>query len=275
MFANQAKNNLNLFASLLLVMLISYGLTFFTPVFAEPDCTPDPERVQEAEKLIAQAQDFKLKAAKFHGTVEGQTDGAKKLTGAANKLEKNTRKLNASIRESVKLGSPFVLGTKQYELHLDEFRKHSKMYNAHLADYEKQLHQIQITNGQLQSSCKEYADHAQRYHIPGLRPPHVCLQLQWEQKDIQRTVKGYQEDQVKVQKAEAALAQQESKLTQARKEHAELESKLLAKANLDELERTQGFMLLKEYDQIEREYRLLFHEQKSLSPSSNGKSSKK
>ncbi len=219
-------------------------------------------RICQAERLIAQAKDFKLQAAKFHGAAQAQSGEAKRLSASAEKLNKSTKKLNASVRENVKGGS-FKLGTKQYELHLDEFEKHSKLYNAHLADYEKQLHQLQITNGQLESSCKEFADHVQKYHIPGLRPPHVCLQLQWEQKDMQRAVRGYQEDQVKVQKAEAALADQEAKLAQAAREHADLESKLLQKANLDELERTQGFMLLKEYQQIEREYRMLQQEKKS------------
>lgn len=223
----------------------------------------DPERIEQAARLIAQAKDFKLQASKFRATADLQSREAQKLSGQAQKLNNTTHKLNAKIRENVKSGEVFKLGEKQYQLHLDEFSKHSKLYSAHLAEYDKQLHQLQITNAQLESSCKEYADHVQKYHIPGLRPPHVCLQLQWEQKDMQRSVRGYQEDQIKVQKAEASLADQEAKLAQAAREHSELEKNLLQKANFDELERTQGFMLLKEYQQIEREYRMLQQEKKA------------
>lgn len=225
--------------------------------------TCDPERIAQAERLIAQAREFKKEAYRYHDAASNQTKTAKQLLLAAKNLDKNTRKLNAKIEQKATIGAP-KLNSREFELHLNEFKKHSGMYNAHLADYEKEVQKLQASQGQLRASCTEYADHEKRYHIPGLRPPHICLQLKWEQADMQKVVRGYQEDQVKVQKAETALADQEAKLAQAAREHAELESKMLKQAEFDELERTKGIMLLKEYQQIEREYRLLESEKKSL-----------
>lgn len=224
----------------------------------------ESERCQQARRLINEARQFKQQANDYHSSVAKQVFEAKQLIAQAQKLEKSSKKLHATIQENAKIGAPFTLGAKQYNLHLSEFQNHSKLYNAHLEEYEKALLKAQAAAGQLKSTCREYADHVQKYHIPGVRPPHVCVQLQWEQSDMQRAALGFRQDQVKSQQTEAALRKQESQLVQAAHERAELEARLLQKANIDELERTQGVMLLKEYQQIEREYRMLQQEKKSL-----------
>ena len=224
----------------------------------------DVERCRQAEHLIAQAKEIKREVRRYHLVSARQSAEAQKLLIAAKQLDKGARKLNAGIQENVSRSSMPKSSARQFDLHLNEFKKHSSLYNAHLAEYEKELGKLQGLQAQLRSSCQEYADHQTRYHIPGLRPPHICLQLQWEQSDMQKVVKGYQEDQQKAQKAETALAAQEARLAQAAHERAELETKMLRQSEFDELERTKGFMLLKEYQQIEREYRLLESERKSL-----------
>lgn len=229
-----------------------------------PPEAPKDARIEDAEHFIEQAKQFKLNAAEYHATVIAQSKDASELSVQAKKLSNSSRKLNARIQTNAESDPLFKLNTRQFNLHTSEFQEHAKLYNGHLADYEKDVLKAQATAGQLRSSCQHYADHVQKYHIPSLRPPHVCVQLQWENKDMQRVARGFKEDQLKSQQAEAALSKQESELAQAAHERATLEAKLLQKSNLDELERTQGAMLLKEYEQIEREYRMLQQEKKRI-----------
>lgn len=250
--------SLLVFLSMLLVLM---ALPAATAQTAKQD---EAARKSEAEKLIEQSKQFKLKAARYHGAVSAQKKDAQKLSSEAQKLSTGAHKLNAEFKDKVELGKILKLNTAQYNLHLKEFQDHARLYNAHLADYEKQVLAAQATAGALKSSCRQYADHVEKYHIPGLRPPHVCVQLQWEEKGMQRAARGFQEDQLKSQKAEAELAKQEAQLAQVAHERADLEAKLLQKANIDELERTQGAMLLKEYQQIEREYRMLGQEKTNI-----------
>ncbi|MBX9724976.1 MAG: hypothetical protein K2X81_26465 [Candidatus Obscuribacterales bacterium] len=221
------------------------------------------QRHMQAEALIQQAREFRKNAADYHAAVEAQSKDAQKLGAQAGKLSSSTRKLNARIQQ-VELNGHLQSDASKYNLHLHEFSAHSKLYNSHLADYEKQVLKAQAAAGQLKSSCNQYADHAQTYHIPGVRPPHICVQLQYEQSELQKAARGFQADQLKSQQAEAALAGQEAQLAQAARERIELQNKLLQKADLEQLERTQGAMLLKEYQQVEREYRLLQLEKKSV-----------
>lgn len=224
----------------------------------------DATREESAHHIIYQAQEFKRQAAAYHEAVKVQSKEATILLAQSKKLESSSKKLRAGIKENATLTHPFSLDANQYNLHLNEFHNHSKLYNAHLADYEKELLKAQAAEGQLKSSCQEFADHVQKFHIPGVRPPHVCVQMQWESKDMQKAARGFVNDQSKSQQTELALAKQESKLADAAHERAALEAKLLQKANIDELERTQGAMLLKEYQQIEREFRMLQQEKQSL-----------
>lgn len=226
----------------------------------ESDCA----REKSAHKFIGEAREFQRQAFEYHQQVINQTREAKLLIAQAKKINSTNKKLRAGIKEDTTLHQAFSLDAKQYNLHLQEFQGHSKIYNAHLAEYEREILKAQAAEGQLKSSCKEFADHVQKFHIPGVRPPHICVQMQWENKELQKAARGFAEDQAKAQQVEADLAKQEAKLADAAHERAALEAKLLQKANLDELERTQGVMLLKEYQQIEREYRMLQQEKKSL-----------
>ena len=243
-------------------LLFAFSISLNTPARAQEQ--HNSTREESAHQFIKQAKEFKRQATEYHDLVETQTREAKLLIAQSKKLESSSKKLRAGVKEDAALLRPFSLDTKQYSLHLQEFQDHSKIYNAHLADYEKELLKAQAAEGQLKSSCKEFADHVQKFHIPGVRPPHVCVQMQWESKDMQKVARGFVQDQAKSQEAEAALAKQESKLADAAQERAALEAKLLQKANIDELERTQGTMLLKEYQQIEREFRMLQQEKSVL-----------
>lgn len=229
---------------------------------AGPDCCG--EREENASKLIEQAEEFRLNASLYHKLSVAQNKKASELSVRASRLTAGARKLNASIEERVKLGLPKKSDLNSYKQHLLEFQEHARLYNVHLSDYERQLAKAEAASRQLRAGCSQYADHVQKYHIPGVRPPHICVQLQWEEKEMQKAARNFQQDQLKTQKAEAALAKQEAELSQAIKERHDLENKLLQKSEIDLLERTQGLMLLKEFQAVEREYRLLEQEKKRI-----------
>ncbi len=250
--------------SVFLVLIGSLSFCAFDYSAALAANSDEDKRRMQAESLIQQAKELKKNVAEYHDAVEAQSKDAQKLGAQAAKLNSSARKLNARIQQRVDLDLRLQSGASKYNLHLNEFSQHAKLYNAHLIDYEKQVLKAQAAAGQLKANCSQYADHAQSYHIPGVRPPHICVQLQYEQRELQKAARGFQADQLKSQQAEAALAGKEAQLAQAAKERVELQNRLLEKADLDELERTQGAMLLKEYQQVEREYRLLQLEKKSV-----------
>ncbi len=249
-------------------VLILFAVTFI-PVLAESP-KESQSRHNQARKIIDQSSQFQLNASKYHASVKLQNADAHRLGLEASRLNAGVRKLNASIQEKVDIATPHKLGAKEYSLHLGELQKHASLYNAHLLEYEKQVLKAQKTAGQLRSNCEQYCDHVQKYHIPGVKPPHICVQLQYDRRELQQAARGFQQDQIKSQQAEALLAGQEAQLAQAAHERAVLEKRILEKADLDELERTQGAMLLKEYQQIEREYRMLEAERKSVGRNSTG-----
>ncbi len=260
--SKQSRLELTAFGCCLLFLFgLNAGPLFCLPEAAAQDLS---EREADARRLIKLAEDFKLKAARYHNGVSKQEKTAGKLSASAEKLNAQSKKLNAHIRHNVRTTN-YATALKLYKDHIAEFQSHLRLYNAHLEDYEKQLLEAQASESNLRSSCKEYADHVQKYHIPGVRAPHVCVQMEWENKDMQRVASNFREDQQRSKKAELNLAMQESKLLDAQKERLALERKLLQKASFADLERTQGSMLLKEYQQIEREYRMLESERKSLS----------
>lgn len=223
-------------------------------------------RAESARQLIENARIYKRKAFELQEAIaESQLKG-KRLIAQAKKLSGKLRKLDGKVEESTQTGQPLHGDLKQYELHLKEFQDHAKLYNGHLTDYESQVHKIEAQAGELKTNCSQYADHINKFHIPGVRAPHICVQLQWEEKDMQRAAREFQSFAQKAARVEAALARQESQLAAAAKRRAELENKLLYQAELDELERSKGVLLLKEYEAIQREYRNLQAEHKRLLP---------
>lgn len=219
------------------------------------------QRCQDAGAVRELGLKFRDAESRLHELSQRNLLQAKLLIADARKIADKTTPLKGNVRET---GRAYKLDAKQhsidlkaYSLKLQEFQKHSQLYNAHLADYEKQLQAAQAANKSLQASCSHYADHVQRFHVPGIRPPHVCVQMEWEQRATEGAAKRLLVDQKKTAEAEKLLAKQESSLQQAAQERLSLQKTLLEKANLDELEQTKGRLLLQEYEELEREYRFI------------------
>lgn len=221
-------------------------------------------RASNAQSVVKRAQQFKENAAHYHALSAEQMGRARDLSAQAGRLNAKAKSLNAHIQQNVDTGKSGFINSAQYQSHLVDFQKHAHLYNAHLADYEKQLLQAQTSEGQLQSACRQYADHVARYHVPGAKPPHVCVQLQQETKEMQQAANRFREDQDRTRTVEIQLAQQESKLQDAARQRQALERKLLQQAGVAEVEQGVGLMVLREYQELEREYRILQTEKERL-----------
>lgn len=242
----------------------------------------EQERFCNAELLIENARRLKAETGALNASMQDKQKAALLLIAQAKSLAEKSKKLNLRIEERVnkqaglkgKVDSNRLKGDlkleqlnadrKSYDLHLKEFQDHARLYNGHLQDYEKQLQKLQATDGELKSNCSQYADHVEKYHIPGIRAPHICLQLQWQEQSMQKAANEFQANKIKAAKTEAALAQQESQVLKATQRRIELEQKMIRQASFDELEASSGVMLLKEFQAIEREYRNLQAEHKRL-----------
>lgn len=223
-----------------------------------------PGRVEDAKRIIDQIQSLKPQVKQYRTQLLAQINSANSLSKAAKKLNKQGKSLNASVQQSVITGGVNKSDAEQFELHLAEFRRHANLYNLHLADYEKQLLQARATSGQLQSQCNQYASHVRKYHIPNVNPPHMCPILEGEEGERQKMEAVVKEYGEAGRQAEQQLANEESKLQDLVKSRVDLQRKLLEKSSVASLENGRGRMVLKEYEQLEREYAMLEAEKKRL-----------
>ena len=244
---------------------------------AEPEssscCTPgsatssenlDSARCRDAREIIQKSQRFRILAGDYHERSLQLNKDATILIAQAKKAESAARKLQGSVREQGAASGPhklnaqqYAIDVKQYSLRVKEFQNHAKLYNAHLAEYDRELQKLQAANQSLRASCSQYADHVTRFHVPGIQPPHVCVAMEWEIRAAAGAAKQLAADQQSTANSERALAQQEARLSAAAKDRSKIELQLLQKANVNDLEQSQGRMLLKEYTELEREYRMI------------------
>lgn len=268
-FKIAGERSRNLFISSLLIL----GLSILSPAqlgataenHSDKSCCHESARSLDAQELIRKSREFRLLADEIHSSTAGLREDARILLAQAKKANGSLDKLKGRVQEQATASSgahklnaqQYASDAKEYSFRLKEFQNHARMYNAHLAEYEKELQRLQAANQSLQASCSQYADHVQRFHVPGIRPPHVCVAMEWEIRAAATAASKLADDQKRTQSAELALAQQEAKLSAAAKERANLEVQLLQKANVNELEQSQGRMLLKEYNELEREYRII------------------
>lgn len=231
-----------------------------TAVFAHP-CVDMAERCRDAQQIIDKAQELKHEFESYHRLESEHARQRSVLLAQAKKLTEKSKKLEAKV--SVQ-SSGVRVDSAAYKAHLADFEQHTKLYNAHLAEYEKQLQAAISAGGKLQASCQQYADHVYEYHVPGVRPPHVCVQLQQSERDMQGYARRFVQDQDRSRQGELKLADQESALKDAVSERSALEAKILRKANIAQIEQTQGAMVLAEFGALAREYNSLAAEAKRL-----------
>lgn len=161
-------------------------------------------------------------------------------------------------------GQRFKLDLKQFQDGLAKFQKHRDLYNLHLEEFEREMQKAAAGRDKLESHCSRFSDHVEKFHVPGARPPHICLDLQTQERDLQQMNARYLEGQRRLSEAESQLASSEAALKAAAAERAKIGERLQKQAAVERVERTYGTMLLKEYEQLKLEWKILAGQKKDL-----------
>jgi hypothetical protein len=244
------------------------------PAASQTKAGLDPVREKEAVELTKQNDQFKLRVQQFHKKAETRIRQVKKLRGQVQSLQKKNLKagitkvtpaINAhSDRIDLRL-KEIEAQEKRYSLLASQFASHAQAYNAHLRDYEGELAELRKTDSLYQNHCRDYAKHADHYHIPGIMPPSGshCPPLQLSEANTTHLSNQLKDDQKRVLKEERGLYNLELKLRETALKRLELERKLINQAGrqpIEDLERT----LRSEYNNLAREYQILEAEARRL-----------
>jgi hypothetical protein len=204
-----------------------------------------PGRIESARAIIAQADDFKLKATQFHTDSAALIRDAAKLRGQAGKIDPDAR--------------------KTYEADLATFRQHAEAYRAHQAEVERTIGFCKAAQAEYEAMLKQFTLHTQIFHqpasqypdIPPIRPPHVCKRMNIDAGDAARLNNQMRIDQLRVDQSEADLQNAEDKLANAAQRNAAADAPLQAKSKVLDAERqlTGEFAALKtEYDLLHTQH---------------------
>lgn len=223
-------------ASIICLVFISLAKT---EAEAQEECC-QPGRIESAKHLIAQSEDFKLKASQYHLNAKDTINNAKKLKGQAQNLKALSGAVNGN-------------SAKEYKANLDAFRDHVNQYRAHLEKVEKELGFCKESEAAYQAQLKEYSLHVEQFHMPNIRPPHICGRLNLSERQSSQMANSMREDQMRVARSEAQLAQAENRLDDAMQASMHSDGTLYRRSQLAEEERK----LAGEFASVKTEYELL------------------
>jgi hypothetical protein len=208
-----------------------------------------PGKLESARCLLAQSENFKLKASRFHLNVNNQVKNANVLKGQADKLQ---------------------AGAKEYSANLQAFKDHALLYKAHLDKVELDLGHCKESEADYQDQLKKYSLHIERFHLipslPILPPPHICGRLAVSEGEAQHMANSMREDQARLMRSESELAASENKLHGAMLNSARADAALAHRSKLAEEERK----LAGEFAALKTEYELLKVQSDALKGTSAG-----
>jgi hypothetical protein len=206
----------------------------------EEETCCQPGRIDSAKAIIAQADSFKMKATQYHTDSAALIRDAAKLRGAAATIDPNAR--------------------KTYEADLAVFKAHAENYRAHQAEVERSVGACQQAQAEYQQMLAQFTLHTQVFHVPNLRPPHVCHNMNISVGDAARMNNQMRVDQQREAQAEVDLENAEGKLATAAAHNAAADAPLEAKSKVLDAERqlTGEFAALKtEYDLLSTQHQAL------------------
>ncbi len=197
--------------------------------------------------IIAEAKDFKLKASQYHLNASDSVGKANRLKGQADKLRARAGALDASAPQ-------------EFKANLKAFKDHAIAYRAHLDKVELELGHCKASEAAYQAQLKEYSLHADVFHLPNIRPPHICGQLDVTEQQASSIANRLREDQVRVARSEMDLAASENKLDTAMESSMHSDGSLFHRSQRAEEERK----LAGEFAGLKTEYELLRTQREAL-----------
>jgi hypothetical protein len=154
-----------------------------------------------------------------------------------------------------------------------QFAADLQNFKLHAQDYQNHLHQFQATIGECHANEDAYKTqltkfqiHADRFHMPNIRPPHICGALQTTVLESTHMANQIRSDQQRTVAAEAQLQQSEQKLA------GEMaQTNVLAQRAMNENKREVGEQkLADEFSRLRTEYEMLAVEHNALGGKASG-----
>jgi len=207
---------------------------------SDGECCSQPGRCQSARAIIAQADTFKMRATQFHTDSAALIRDAAKLRGQAASLDPRAR--------------------KTYQADLTTFQQHAEAYRAHQAEVERTMGFCKATEDQYRAMLESKTLHTTMFHMPNIRPPHVCGEMEMDTASAQQFNNQLRMDQSRVNSSEADLRKAEEKLAIAASHNAAADAPLQARSRLLDAER----QLTGEFAALKTEYGMLAIQHQAL-----------
>lgn len=221
-------------------------------------------RMADAARLIAQNDEFKLHAQKYHADVNANIDESTKLKAGATKLQQHAAALHTATPHLDPLKAKAA--QNQFKLDLAQFKNHVDDYQAHLQHFQNTIGECHADNQEYALNLQQYSLHLEQFHMPGatttslIRPPHICKRLQMSMRDAQSTANSIMYDTIRMNQAQAQLQSAENKLNAEMADAAPLAAKAVNTSYRD----AEESKLAGEFAHLRDEYKTLEIERQVL-----------
>ena len=229
-----------------LAILIAVSLSILTAQFGSAQET----REENAARLIAQTNDFKLRVQELHGKVDANVNDANRLKGQAEHL---TNVLKAGTAQ-------YQAATAQYSGDLSQFKNHAQQYQLHMEDFKKTMGECHANEKIYEAQAEEYKLHLQTWHMPDIRPPHICGLLNVSQDQAMHIANTLRVDQMRVAAATGDMLNAQQKLATAEQAELGLAKKAIGSSIREKREQE----LAGEFGKLKQEFDLLKIERQAL-----------
>lgn len=227
--------------------------------FAGDATTCDPQREQQARRLIDSATQFIKTAQEHRLSSELLIAEAKKLKGQARILEKKT-----AVPPSKRLSpAQYKAAVAQFEGDVELFKQHAKKYNEHMNAFRRQVGECSSNQARYEAQAREYSLHSNRYHVGNIPPPHICVDLNFTESEARTVANSYLEDRKRLVQAEQELNEQERLLKRAESASLQADKTVVQQAERAQRERE----IAGEFAKLKQEYELIEIERKALDKS--------
>jgi len=236
------------------------GLTLAWQSAWAKESVPNPKwtqlRIQSAQTLISQDNDFISKANDLKIRLANQLLVANKLKG-----EVEVFKNNILLPPTAKLSpQEYKAALTQYNLDLAKFAEHAKAYQSQVQEFQQLAGECHANEAAYQALVKQYELHCHEFHLPNIQPPHICPTLGLTHGEASHIANQMRADFMRVAQAQSDLQAAEGRLSQARAEAGYAENKSLLEAERQHKEQ----QLASQFGALSQEHALLTIEKQTL-----------
>ncbi|HEY9792878.1 MAG TPA: hypothetical protein V6D22_20930 [Candidatus Obscuribacterales bacterium] len=166
-------------------------------------------RIQDAQKLLKENEQYIQQAKRLHEKLQATIQVAETLKGKATTLQLNAA--GGSLAPHL-AGAQLKAAQAQFASDLEKFKLHAQDYQNHLQQFQVTLGECHANQEAYKAQLGKFQIHADRFHMPNIRPPHICGALQVSVDESMHLANQIRSDQQRTVAAEVQLQQSERKL---------------------------------------------------------------